>query len=133
MHYTSNLRSFYIFGVNVTTAAYLINRILLYSLTIRLHISCYTRKEPDYSHLRVFGCLVYCSTLASTWHKFTARAQPCVFLGYPSNYQGYKMHSLITRSFQISRDVVFYEDYIPFHQIPKFSTNANFFTNVVIP
>lgn len=69
---------------------------------------------PDYELLRVFGCLCYPNTAATSRHKIALRSVACVFLGYPSDHRGYRCYDPATRRVLTSRHVYFVEDVFPF-------------------
>ncbi|GJT83636.1 ribonuclease H-like domain-containing protein [Tanacetum coccineum] len=75
-------------------AAYLLN--LIPSSAIQNEIPCTKlfNKQPDYSRLRIFGCLCY-PHLHSPY-KLAPRATPCIFLGYPAYHRGYRCLDLST-------------------------------------
>ncbi|GJS86815.1 ribonuclease H-like domain-containing protein [Tanacetum coccineum] len=94
-------------------AAYLLN--LLPSSAIQNEIPCTKlfNKQPDYSRLRIFGCLCY-PHLHSP-HKLAPRATPCIFLGYPAYHRGYRCLDLSTNKIIILRHVTFDELQFPAH------------------
>ena len=79
---------------------------------------------PDYSHLRIFGCLCFPNTTATTPHKLAPRSVPCVFLGYPDNIKGYRCYDPITHRVLMSWHVVFDECVFPFRQVPPTPASA---------
>jgi hypothetical protein len=68
--------------------------------------------HPDYSSLRVFGCLCYTASTMS--HKLAPWSSACVFLRYSSHHKGYRCIDLSTQHILISLHVVFDESTFPF-------------------
>ncbi|CAA7029149.1 unnamed protein product [Microthlaspi erraticum] len=101
-------------GDCILTAVFLINRLPTPLLKNKTPFEILHGKKMDYTGLRVFGCLAFCSTSSKNRTKFQPRARPCVFLGYPSGYKGYKLLDLETNKIHISRHVVFHEEIFPF-------------------
>lgn len=69
---------------------------------------------PDYTHLRVFGCLCFPNQASTQQHKLAPRSTPCALLGYPADHRGYRCLDLSTRRVITSRHVVFDETQFPF-------------------
>ena len=101
-------------GECVLAAIYLINRCPSKVLKGLSPYQLLCEEAPSYTHLKVFGCLCYASTLKAGRDKFQERAAPCVFLGYPFGQKAYKLLNLETRKIFVSRDVIFHEDVLPY-------------------
>ncbi|KAG7574150.1 Integrase catalytic core [Arabidopsis suecica] len=101
-------------GECVLTAVFLINRLPTPLLKDKSPFEVLTHKMPDFSGLRVFGCLCYSSTSTKNRNKFQPRAKACVFLGYPPGVKGYRLLDLETNVIYVSRNVVFHENIFPF-------------------
>ncbi|CAA7023550.1 unnamed protein product [Microthlaspi erraticum] len=116
----------------IYTAVFLINRTPSLLLAKLSPFEVLAKKSPDCSFLRSFGCLCYVSTLLKDRHKFSPRADACVFLGYPSGCKGYKVLHLETNVISISRNVVFHETVFPF-KTDSSSVSPDVFSKTILP
>jgi hypothetical protein len=69
---------------------------------------------PTYATLRMFSCLYYPNVASTLPHKLSPRSMPCVFLGYPSQYRGYRFYNPVSGKILISHHVIFDETVFPF-------------------
>lgn len=101
-------------GDCVLTAVHLINRTPSSVLNHKTPYKVLHKELPEYSRLKIFGCLEFAYNPNIHTDKFTMRGVPCVFMGYPANKKGYKLLNLINKQLFVSRDVKFYETIFPF-------------------
>nr|GEV90989.1 putative ribonuclease H-like domain-containing protein [Tanacetum cinerariifolium] len=110
-------------GECILTAAYVINRLPSKVIKNKTPFEIIWNKEPDYSLLKVFGCLVYFKNTNTKGDKFEDRGKPGVFLGYPPGTKGYKIFDLETRKIILSRNVNFHEEIFPFKNVQDSGEN----------
>ncbi|WVZ96727.1 hypothetical protein U9M48_042328 [Paspalum notatum var. saurae] len=96
----------------VSTATYLINIQPSSALRGGIPLERLSGKAPDYSDLRLFGCVCYVLLAPRERTKLTAHAE----------HKGYRCWDPVGRRIRISRDVVFDESR-PFY--PRPSSNAS--------
>lgn len=100
------------------SVVFLINRL---PPTSHSHTPPYTtlfQRQPDYTFLRVLGCLCFPYLRPYNDHKLQFQSLPCVFLGYYQTQKGYKCLHIPTNRFYISRHVRFDESQFPFAGSP---------------
>ncbi|KAJ8647024.1 hypothetical protein MRB53_000047 [Persea americana] len=72
---------------------------------------------PNYSKLKIFGCLCYPWLRPYTTNKLDTRSKPCVFLGYSLTQSAYYCLDPSTSKIYVSRHVRFVESVFPFRHL----------------
>lgn len=116
--FQSNMLSHW--GDCAMTAVSLINRTPSQLLYNKTPYEVLTGKKPDYSKIRIFGCLCYASTSQKQRHKCQPRS--------PAGYKGYKIMDLESNVIFISRNVEFHENVFPLADSKTNDVAADSFT-----
>ncbi|MCO5587777.1 hypothetical protein L7F22_041729 [Adiantum nelumboides] len=69
----------------------------------------FTRKKPNVSHCKVFGCIAHVHVLDELRMKLDPKAEKIIFIGYYVEQKSYKFYNPVTCYVRVSRDVVFEE------------------------
>ncbi|KAL4586016.1 hypothetical protein LXL04_010646 [Taraxacum kok-saghyz] len=102
-------------GECILTATYIINRLPSKVIDYKTPFEILFKQQPDYSHMKVFGCLVYTRNTDTKGDKFEVRGRRGIFLGYPQGKKGYRVYDLESKKIVVSRDTKFVEDVFPYH------------------
>lgn len=97
----------------LAAASYLINRLPTSTLSNSSSFECLNGSPPNYTKLRVFGCLCYPWLRPYTKHKLEPRSKPCIFLGYSQTQSAYLCLEPSSKRIFISRHVLFHETTFP--------------------
>jgi transposase InsO family protein len=75
------------------------------------------KRKPDYSPLRLFGCCTWVHIQRKKCKSLQDHAKPCVFLGCPEDFKGWKLWDLSANGGRggviVSRNIVWNEDKFP--------------------
>ncbi len=93
----------------MNTTIYIKNQCPTKALESKTPQEAWIGRNPDVSHLRVFGCKTFAHILDEKRSKLESKSMPCVFLGYCEGTKAYRMMCVETKRIIKSRDVVFLE------------------------
>ncbi|KAJ0550750.1 putative RNA-directed DNA polymerase [Helianthus annuus] len=97
-----------------SSATFIINRVPTPLLDNKSPFELLFKQAPLYSNFRVFGCQVFPYLRDYAKHKLEPRSLPCVFIGYSSQYKGYRCLDPSTSRIFITRHARFNESLLPF-------------------
>ena len=119
-------------GDAVTTACYLINKLLTKVLVGKSPQEVLTNSKPSIHHLKIFGCVCYVHVPGELRNKLEPKGLKCVFVGYSPSQKGYKCFHPPSNRVYVSRDVIFTED-IAFYTKNQLSEGTEYPTNIPTP
>ncbi|CAA7051267.1 unnamed protein product [Microthlaspi erraticum] len=100
-----------------STAVYLINRMPTPTLSLQSPFSMIFGFDPNYSKLKIFGCLCFPWLRPYRSHKLEPRSTSCVFLGYSLTQSAYLCFDPLTNRLFVSRHVRFDEQTFPYQRL----------------
>lgn len=103
-------------GDCILTATYLINRTPSPIIQNKTPFTLLFDSPVDYKSLKSLEASVLLLLYHLTDQSLNQEPKR-VFVGYPPGIKGYKLYDRLSKSFFISRDVVFHEHLFPFHSI----------------
>ncbi|CAN0839525.1 Retrovirus-related Pol polyprotein from transposon TNT 1-94 [Linum grandiflorum] len=114
----------------VHTVIHLINRQVSPVLGNETPYQALYSKLPNYSLLRVFGCLCFVLLPPHERTKLQSRTARCVFIGYSDHHKGYLCYDPHQRRVRIAYHVVFLE-HIPYYS--STTTDSSVEATVTLP
>ncbi|CAH2099085.1 unnamed protein product [Euphydryas editha] len=102
----------------IHTAAYLINRSPTRSLAFKTPEEIWSKKKPNISHLRIFGCEAMIHLPREKRKKWDSKSQKAIFIGYCDNTKGYRFIIPVSKTVIKSRDAVFLETTVKRNYLP---------------
>ena len=100
----------YLWGEAVRHSTYLINRIATKTLTLQTPYEAFKGRKPNFTHLRVFGCVAYAKTESANLKKLDNRSRTLVHLGTEPGSKAYRLFDPTLQRVVVRRDVIFDED-----------------------
>lgn len=94
------------------TVVFLINRLPMKGIGLEIPFYKLYGTRPDYSMLKIFGCLCFPYLRDRASDKF--QPYPCVFVGYSHLHKGFRCYHPPTKKIHISRYVVVDENVLPY-------------------
>lgn len=111
----------------VATAAYTQNRLPTSTLNQETPYQRWYDKQPNVSHMKVFGCVAYLHVPDTERQKLDKKAVRLRFVGYANNAKGYRMFDEEKQKILIRRDVVFNKSDFDWKQEVENSCSENQF------
>jgi hypothetical protein len=89
---------------------YVQNRLSRSALGLKTPEEMFTRKKPEVSHIKIFGCLVFIHILKEKRNKMEPSEKKGIFVGYCEVSKAFRIYIPGHRHIEISRDVTFDEE-----------------------
>jgi len=84
----------------------LLNRNPTKAICGRTPYEAWSRRKPEVTNFKVFGCLAYALVPDTDRHKLEAKSRKCIFIGYSTELNAYKLYDPLYKKMVINRDVI---------------------------
>lgn len=105
-------------------ATYIINRLPSKFLDYKSPFELLYHSSPNYNIFKAFGCTVFPDLRNNSVNKLEPRSASCIFIGYSSQYKGYRCLDPTTGRIYTTRHAVFHEHHFPLSGITSSSDQA---------
>ena len=96
-------------GEAIATSVYILNRSLTKAVDGKTPEEVFSRRKPNVSHFRVFGCVAHVHVPASKRTTLAAKSTQMIFTGYALRSKGFRFWDPSIGDIVLSRDVCFDE------------------------
>lgn len=100
-------------------AVYLINRLPTHVLNLSSPYASLFRTPPNYTELKILGCLCFPWLRPYRSNKLETRSIPCIFLGYSLTQSAFLCLEPLSGRIYVSRHIRFDETQFPFQALTK--------------
>lgn len=107
-----------------SSAIYIINMLPTPILSNKSPFEVLFHTVPNYEVFRIFGCRVFPYLLDYSPYKLAPRSTPCIFLGYCTQYKGYKCLDPTSQHIYTTRHAQFDESIFPYTGVTSSSDLA---------
>ena len=97
-------------GRSSNAVVYVQNQLSHSALGLKTSEEMFTKKKPEVSHLKIFGCLVFIHILKEKRNKLEPLGKKGTFVGYCEVSKAFRIYIPGHRHIEISRDVTFDEE-----------------------
>jgi len=77
----------FLYGEAVNNAIYILSMCPMKAIKGNTSYKAWTRKKPNISHFRIFGCDAYAFVDLEKRKKLDKRYEKCIFMGYDNQHQ----------------------------------------------
>jgi len=86
-----------------------INRVSIRKILNKTPYELWKNIKPNISYFHIFGCYCYILNDKENLGKFDSKSDKGIFLGYATNFKGYRISNLKDQTMEISMHVIFDE------------------------
>ena len=85
-------------------------RYIFNTLCTQSFYEVWSKKKSKATNFKILGCLAYAHFSGKYRYKLETKRKKCIFIGYSTKSNAYKLYELVYRKTVINKDVIFDEE-----------------------